>query len=617
MYFGKETKRIAPPSHRHAAPSAPWPWVDIANGTCFSSNRSCATFVSPLPSPEPCTHKDCKGCWRGYPQSLYPNWTPSQIRKSQIAQAISDYRRDISCVIHQVDVTEEGLFHVPHPGEIISTDNIVNDTWEQLKDAQAPENNRVRILFIENMSGPVMQMLGAKYIIEPFFFSSSLNWIPSRYVEQVRPGEGDHITISLTFIRFLPSNDASRASRLSARSPNVAATARIGPRNRTILVERMIDTQAPLALGSSGRLLVLDLLSVHLIRRKRGSTIISYHSDKDLLTTTAPYLHERIRFAGQSVYWQSIFQQSPDPTFVLLIFGWHALYAWDEALDNLYAHICAIETRVVTTSEMILTQQLHLIRAHHLHYASLLDDFRETVRFIRDTANPALDALSPDERAWNAETMQRECANLLREVARLESDRAMQEWRVKNVLDLVFSSVNIMDSRRMQKMTEASARDSAGIKQIAYLTMVFLPASFVAAIFGMNVKELVACPPEKGPCVKGTIAHYAETALPFTLATVWVIVAFQSRHIFPAGTSFWTRLVWPILLLGRFIGIGPYKKRKSARHFLKDTTFYSLKCLHLSTSTFIHRNTAKHTSNTHYQVSRFWIHTTLYSLKCL
>jgi hypothetical protein len=86
---------------------------------------------------------------------------------------------------------------------------------------------------------------------------------------------------------------------------------------------------------------------------------------------------------------------------------------------------------------MILTQQLHVIRAHHLHYASLLDDFRETVRFIRDTANPALDALSPDDRVWNTDTMQRECANLLSEVERLESDRAMQEWRVKNVLDLV------------------------------------------------------------------------------------------------------------------------------------------------------------------------------------
>lgn len=63
--------------------------------------------------------------------------------------------------------------------------------------------------------------------------------------------------------------------------------------------------------------------------------------------------------------------------------------------------------------------------------------------------------------------------------------------------------MNIEDSRRMQKLTESAAHDSAGIypfhffffnishshlgiflpaamKQIAYLTMLFLPASFVA-----------------------------------------------------------------------------------------------------------------------------------------
>ena len=27
-----DPNRIAPPSHRHAAPSAPWPWVDIGDG---------------------------------------------------------------------------------------------------------------------------------------------------------------------------------------------------------------------------------------------------------------------------------------------------------------------------------------------------------------------------------------------------------------------------------------------------------------------------------------------------------------------------------------------------------------------------------------------------------
>jgi hypothetical protein len=49
-----------------------------------------------------------------------------------------------------------------------------------------------------------------------------------------------------------------------------------------------------------GRQLVLDLLSVHLIRHVDGSTIISFHPEIDHPTTTAAYLHERIRFAGGS-----------------------------------------------------------------------------------------------------------------------------------------------------------------------------------------------------------------------------------------------------------------------------------------------------------------------------
>ena len=46
--------------------------------------------------------------------------------------------------------------------------------------------------------------------------------------------------------------------------------------------------------------LVLDLLSVHLIRHVDGSAIISFHPEIDYLTTAAPYMHERIRFTGGS-----------------------------------------------------------------------------------------------------------------------------------------------------------------------------------------------------------------------------------------------------------------------------------------------------------------------------
>lgn len=35
-------------------------------------------------------------------------------------------------------------------------------------------------------------------------------------------------------------------------------------------------------------------------------------------------------------------RRSYDPTFALLILLWHALYSWDEALEQLYEHICSM-----------------------------------------------------------------------------------------------------------------------------------------------------------------------------------------------------------------------------------------------------------------------------------
>lgn len=77
-----------------------------------------------------------------------------------------------------------------------------------------------------------MQMLGTKYNIEPFFFSSSFGWIPTQYQENVNLGESDRthassscslsctltfslcpdITITLTFVRCI--NDPFNLSNL-------------------------------------------------------------------------------------------------------------------------------------------------------------------------------------------------------------------------------------------------------------------------------------------------------------------------------------------------------------------------------------------------------------------
>ncbi|KAI5996939.1 hypothetical protein EDD15DRAFT_2246847 [Pisolithus albus] len=127
-------------------------------------------------------------------------------------------------------------------------------------------------------------------------------------------------------------------------------------------------------------------------------------------------------------------------------------------------------------------------RSRLLYYQQLLQDFHKSVDFVKNTPNPAMQG---DEDELNsAELLAREVDNLLSEIARLEGQRTMQSDRLKNVMQLAFATVNIEDSRAMKRLTEGSMRGSAAMKQISYLTMVFLPASLIASVFGTNVAEI-------------------------------------------------------------------------------------------------------------------------------
>ena len=58
--------------------------------------------------PSPCRHTSCNNdCWREYPKSRFPNWTPSQVSRSKIKEAIGE---EGPCTIYRVNIDSTGHF---------------------------------------------------------------------------------------------------------------------------------------------------------------------------------------------------------------------------------------------------------------------------------------------------------------------------------------------------------------------------------------------------------------------------------------------------------------------------------------------------------------------------
>ncbi|KAF8516424.1 hypothetical protein BU17DRAFT_50843 [Hysterangium stoloniferum] len=488
-------------NHRHAAPSAPWPWTDITENIKLED----------IPEKHQCPHQpgECVDCWKEYPQSHFPNWTPDQARRGGL-NSLSEYSRT-KHNLHYVDVANDGAFSDLKRPDVAENDDAF---WKIMQNAKRTENTRVRAIFVDDPSLSVLKMIGQKYEVEPFFWTSSINWIPSRYQENIQLKKGDHITIILAFPRPTKKSREPMPPRSTSNSET--------PQASDSKLE--IDTQEPLHIP--GYTLNLDLLGVHAIRDVQSSTIISYQPALELSShsvTPASSIRDRVFLVGQSVYWSKIFKASSDPTFVVLTILWYALFAWDQSLELLWGHISRLEADAIKATDVSFTEKLYHIRAYLLHYASLLEDFKKSVEFILVTPNPAMDApVHADNREFSGSILERECKILLSQIERLSQSRTFWGERLANLMQLQLTEISLKDSAAMKELTEASLRDSAAMKQIAYLTMVFLPASFVAAAFGMNIKEIVA-----DPNIKGTLAHYVGVAIPFTLVTMGVVMALQ------------------------------------------------------------------------------------------
>lgn len=141
-----------------------------------------------------------------------------------------------------------------------------------------------------------------------------------------------------------------------------------------------------------------------------------------------------------------------------------------------------------------MTYELHIIRAHLLHYTTLLLDFKKSVIFVRDTNNPVMehDSITQKQRELDKELLVQECGNLLREIERLEMNRQLQNDRVQNVKHLVITRIQasvrgLSNNVWIQVYATVNIEDSKAMKRLSYITMIFLPGSFIAVSYSLPV----------------------------------------------------------------------------------------------------------------------------------
>ncbi|KAJ3531406.1 hypothetical protein NMY22_g8168 [Coprinellus aureogranulatus] len=490
-------------SLRHNTPSDPWPWLDIEDEIDRVSS-------APLSPSRPCYHLDasCSSeCWRTYPQSLFANWRQVQMEKSRVLKAFRRSPSSPELPILRCHLTDEGFLEDSGELQIPTGANEGARAWEMIKDDLTKANTAS--VQSNNLSGPIMQMLGAKWYIEPIFFSSSINWIPSRFM--VKRDACDHLSVTLKYVR-VPQ------FRSSGPRPSPYEGLRI---HRSSMCDRQ-----------SYPGLEVDLLSVYLIRKSDGAVILSYHDSQNLQPTRAKTLHERMRVASHSAHWREVLQSTKDPILVLILLMWHAFSCWEEALELLSDSVNLLGKRIRQSGlKMHAIHRGDAVRAYHAQCISALDDFSADVEFIRNAA-ASWTLIDKSHASEGRSFVQEEAQVLLSQVDKLKRRLRLQE----EMIGLSYHLTDAHTSLAQRKYSEVTVEESKTMKAIARLTALFLPASFLSAIFGMNVGEL-------SPEGKASLWQYVAAAIPLTLITIRVVSAMAFTD--ELDTDFWMHVTHP------------------------------------------------------------------------
>jgi hypothetical protein len=159
---------VADHRYRHASPSGPWPWMDFSTIEAAATEGTVITTEGTVITTEDTATPN--GAYE-YPENLFPNWKSEQVKRSQM---LIKCEKHLSSILYWIHVHDNGSFTTA----TISKDEFL-DTTSQPKvsfihlhgslgvrlnlQPKPPETIRVRLLFVDDLTPHVLQILGTRY----------------------------------------------------------------------------------------------------------------------------------------------------------------------------------------------------------------------------------------------------------------------------------------------------------------------------------------------------------------------------------------------------------------------------------------------------------------------
>ncbi|CAG7943111.1 unnamed protein product [Penicillium salamii] len=165
-------------------------------------------------------------------------------------------------------------------------------------------------------------------------------------------------------------------------------------------------------------------------------------------------------------------------------------------------------------------RSLHNIGRHAIHVCETLDVAVQTIesvqmhhlRFLH--SNPEVNDLAVDQDVRAELEFHRSF------IANLRHRSTSNEKRLRNEIQLAFNTVAQHNAGTSVEIGRAAQIDSSAMKTIAFVTLIFLPPTFISSLFSMSFFQ---CGPDNGWGVSNKFWLYWVFAIPITVATgvVW------------------------------------------------------------------------------------------------